>query len=239
MNPRTVAEDFVGEALGRSHREDPALPVTGGPAGNARLTAWTGIVLLVLFLIELATLLDVRSLLSWHVFVGVLLIPPALVKTASTTWRFARYYSGSQPYRKAGPPTLLLRVLGPLVVLSTLGVLGSGLTLVLVGPTTARQPISLVGANTLDLVMIHKAAFVLWAGATGIHVLGRLVPAARLTLSTPTKTGRIAGARLRAGVIWLALGAAVLGAVLALSLVGPYKSQPYFFDHGGHSHSKP
>jgi hypothetical protein len=31
----------------------------------------------VLFIAELVTLLDVRQLVSWHVIIGVLLVPPA------------------------------------------------------------------------------------------------------------------------------------------------------------------
>ena len=84
--PRLRAEALAvaDEAIGRGHRSDPVLTGSGGPAGNARLTAWTGLVLLALFLAELVTLLDVRGLLSWHVAIGVLLVPPALLKTAST-----------------------------------------------------------------------------------------------------------------------------------------------------------
>src|SRR6266581_6310590 len=129
---RTVAVDFARQAAGRSHRRDEVVGASGGPAGNARLTAWTGLLLLVLFGAELVTLLDVRGWLDWHIVIGVLLIPPALVKTASTGWRIVRYYTGSRAYRDAGPPTLVLRVLGPLVVLFTLAVLGSGVALILV-----------------------------------------------------------------------------------------------------------
>ena len=77
----------MATALGREHRTDPVVPDTGGPSGNARLTAWTGLFLLVLFIAELVTLLDVRGLIGWHLSVGVLLVPPALLKTATTGWR--------------------------------------------------------------------------------------------------------------------------------------------------------
>src|SRR3954470_5743399 len=97
LRQRHVAET-VEVALGRTHRDDPVLPGTGGPAGNAVLTAWTGLVLLVLGVAELLTLFDVRGLLSWHVAIGALLVPPALLKTASTGWRLVRYYTGNPPY---------------------------------------------------------------------------------------------------------------------------------------------
>src|SRR4249919_1797513 len=85
-------DETVSVALGRVHRRDPVLAGTGGPAGNALLTAWTGLVLLVLGVAELLTLINVRGLISWHVALGALLVPPALVKTASTGWRVVRYY---------------------------------------------------------------------------------------------------------------------------------------------------
>ena len=69
----------------------------GVPPGNARLTAWTGLVLLVLFLAELVTLLDVSGLISWHLALGVALGPPALLKTTTTGWRVVRYYTGTGP----------------------------------------------------------------------------------------------------------------------------------------------
>src|SRR5689334_6912276 len=134
-----LGEPVFEQAIGRQHRRDPVLPRTGGPAGNARLTAWTGLVLLALFLAELVTLLDVHGLMSWHVTIGALLIPPALLKTGSTGWRIVRYYRGNDAYRAAGPPPLLLRVLGPLVVFSTLAVLGTGIWLIVVGPDRSRS----------------------------------------------------------------------------------------------------
>jgi hypothetical protein len=67
-----------------------------------------------------------------RVGVGVLLVAVAALKIASTGWRFLRYYTGHRPYRQAGSPTTLLRILGPLVIASTVGVLGSGLWLIVV-----------------------------------------------------------------------------------------------------------
>ena len=43
------------EASGHRLRTDPARPGGGGPAGNARLTAWTGALLLVLVVAQLVT----------------------------------------------------------------------------------------------------------------------------------------------------------------------------------------
>jgi hypothetical protein len=105
-----------------------------GPVGNERLTAITAVVLLVLLALEGVTILAIRPLLSWHVFVGMLLIPPVTLKLASTGYRFWRYYSGSPEYVLRGPPHVLLRLLAPLVVVSTLAVFATGVGLLAFGP---------------------------------------------------------------------------------------------------------
>src|SRR5205823_3919476 len=91
----------------------------GGPDGNERLTAASGAVLFLLLAAEGVTILSIGQLLSPHVFIGMLLIPPVALKLASTGWRFARYYRGTREYREKGPPLLPLRLLAPVVVAST------------------------------------------------------------------------------------------------------------------------
>src|SRR3954469_11104275 len=130
--PEPVAQ-VVASALGREHRDDPVVDHSGGPAGNARLTAWLGLLLLLAFAVEGVTLLSVGSMMVVHIALGVVLVALVLGKTASTGWRILRYYLGNPAYRRAGPPPLLLRLLGPLVVIGSLAVLGSGLALVAVG----------------------------------------------------------------------------------------------------------
>jgi hypothetical protein len=204
---------LVAEATGRERRDDPVLARTGGPAGNAVLTAWTGVVLLVLSAAELLTLFDVRGLVSWHVAIGALLIPPALTKTTTTAWRMARYYLGDASYRAAGPPPIALRLLGPLVVVSTLGLLGTGVLLVLVGNDAGqRSLLSFVGFQ-VSWVTLHQGFFAVWVGATGLHLLGRLVPALLLT-SGRVPGLRVPGGRARTAVLGAAATLAVLVAVL-------------------------
>jgi hypothetical protein len=95
----------------------PDDPSSGsGVLGNERLTALAGAVLLVLIVVELATLPSIRALMSLHVFVGVALAGPPAVKTASTGWRFVRYYSQDPGYQRKGPPRPLLRALAPLLL---------------------------------------------------------------------------------------------------------------------------
>jgi hypothetical protein len=57
-----------------------------------------------------------------------------LLKMGSTGYRFVRYYTGSEPYVRKGPPALPLRLLGPVVIATSLGVIGSGIALALAGP---------------------------------------------------------------------------------------------------------
>ena len=68
----------------------------GGSQGNEHLTAVVAAVLLLLLFVEGATLLNMRSLLTVHVLVGLLLIPIVALKLGSTGWRMLRYYLGSE-----------------------------------------------------------------------------------------------------------------------------------------------
>jgi len=56
--------------------------------GNQRLTAATAIVLLILLAAEGATIPFIGQLVGPHIFIGVLLIPPVLMKLGSTGYRF-------------------------------------------------------------------------------------------------------------------------------------------------------
>jgi len=140
-----------------------------GVEANARLTGSTAGVLLVLLAVEGITVLEVSQLLRLHVFVGMLLVPPVLLKTVSTGYRFARYYTGDPPYVRRGPPHLILRVLGPIVGVLTFAVLATGIVL-LWAPSDWRH----------TTLFLHKATFVLWFAAMTVHVLGHLVDTYRL-----------------------------------------------------------
>jgi hypothetical protein len=225
---RRVFSGALAEASGREARKNPVVPGTGGPAGNALLTAWTALVLLVLSVGELLTLFDVRGLISWHVALGALLIPPAAMKTASTTWRMASYYLGRAPYREAGPPPLLMRMLGPLVVVSTLGLLATGLLLVLLGESTSHQTIVSVPGLRVDWVAAHQTFFAVWAAAAGLHVIGRIVPALRTTLVRGTSPGRtVPGWSARVLSVTAMLAAAAALAVVLVRADGSWASHAF------------
>ena len=63
----------------------------GGVEGNERLTGLAGAALFVILAAEGLTLLQMHQLISWHVFLGMLLVPLVLLKTASTMYRFGHY----------------------------------------------------------------------------------------------------------------------------------------------------
>src|SRR4029077_4465270 len=122
----------VPEAAGRASARGSwrAGPRAAGPRGDARLTTSTGLILLVLLGVEALTTLRLRSYLPVHIFLGLLLLPPVGLKLASTGWRVMRDYTGSAPYRHEGPPRLLLRLLAPVLVASTLSLFGTGVALI-------------------------------------------------------------------------------------------------------------
>jgi hypothetical protein len=231
--------DTIAEALGREHRADPVVAGTGGPAGNALLTAWTGLLLLVGSVAELLTLFDVRGLISWHVAVGALLVPPALMKSVSTGWRIARYYTGNRAYVDAGPPPLPLRLLGPLVVISTVGVLGSGILLVLVGSDSAHQSLVDILGFRIDWVTVHQVFFAVWATATGLHLLGRIVPALRITVARRGAPVGVPGGWSRRLLLALVAISAVALAVVLVRADGSWVGLRHFdFHHQERSESQ-
>jgi hypothetical protein len=176
---------------------------TVGPERNARLTAITGAVLLVLLAVEGFTLLSLRAMLSWHIFVGVLVVPIVVLKLGSTGYRFFRYYTHRPDYVQAGPPNLLLRLLGPVVVLTTVALLATGIALIVVGPGRGL------------VLNLHKASFIVWLAALGAHVLGHLgrtQGALRGELSSPDQLG---GSRWR---LLLVAGAVAIGAIAAVAV---------------------
>jgi hypothetical protein len=177
----------------------------GGTQGNARLTASTGVLLLVLLAVEGVTLLSVGSLLSLHIFIGLMLIPPVALKLASTGYRFVRYYTRDREYLRQGPPMLLMRMLvAPGLVAATMALLGTGVALLVIGPG---------GGVILGL---HKASFIVWVGAFAIHVLAYVTRLLRLVAADWGRSRAVPGTGLRYGFIALAL---VLGAILAVAVL--------------------
>lgn len=194
----------------------------GDPQGNERLTALTGAVLLVLFAAEGITILSVSRLLYWHYFLGLLLVGPVALKIGSTVYRFGRYYTGHRAYVRKGPPRLLLRILGPFLVLATIAVFGTG---ILLGVNKHSE--ILLG---FPLLFLHKVAFILWAAIAAVHVLAYVwrVPGLIGADTVGGRSGapaRVAarGRALRWSLVVLALGAGLLLAEWGGHLAGAWQ----------------
>ncbi len=190
-------------------------PVAGdGVAGNARLTGGAAALLLVLLAAEGATIPFVGRLIGPHIFIGVLLIPPVLLKLASTGYRFARYYSGNPPYRRKGPPPAAMRLLAPGVVATTLALFATGVWLMVEGPRNDT------------VVFLHKASFVAWVVMMTVHVLGHVLEVPRLAAPDWRRAGgreaALAGSGMRVSLLIASLLAGLVFALATLSLVAPW-----------------
>ena len=186
------------------------------PVGNERLTSSTGLVLLVLLAVETLTTIALRTYLNVHVFLGMLLLPPVVLKLASTGWRFMRYYTRNATYVAAGPPRLLLRALAPLLVASTLALFGTGVAMIVVGHRGG------------ELRTLHTFSFVAWGVLIAIHVLAYLRRVWRE--GTIDWRRNMDGARARRTVL---LGTLLAGVILAAATL---PQQRTVLHHGGHRH---
>jgi hypothetical protein len=200
------------------HESSPDEPERhGGAEGNERLTVITALVLLILLAAEGVTILRLGRLLTLHFFIGMLLLGPVALKAGSVTYRFFRYYTGSAPYVRKGPPAPLLRLLGPCLMLLTAGVFGSGVMLALVGPS-GRHP----------WLFIHKACFILWFGAMAIHVLAYLPRLPRLLYAEASgqpaaRAAQVIGGRgVRLSLLLASLAAGLVIAVLTTHLAAAW-----------------
>ncbi|HEX5448558.1 MAG TPA: hypothetical protein VFW85_00700 [Gaiellaceae bacterium] len=158
-----------------------------------------GAILLLLLAAEGATIPWIGQLLTPHVFIGLLLIPPVALKMASTGWRFLRYYRHDPAYLELGPPHPFMRFLvAPVTVLTTITLFGTGVLLVIEHPH---------GGPILGL---HKVSFVIWFGAMSLHVLAHL-----RTLGAQISK-RVPGSALLAALVAVSIAAGVAFAVLEL-----------------------
>jgi hypothetical protein len=185
----------------------------GHPRANRRLTASVAVVLLVLLAAEGFTILRVGRLLTAHVFIGMLLVPPVLLKMGSTMWRFGQYYLGNEEYRRKGPPLPLLRILGPVLIILTVVMFATGIALLL-GPLSIRSP----------MLQLHRISFILWFAVMVIHVLGHIVETARVAPRDWMRRtrGQVDGAGVRQ---WALAASLVVGLILAFAVVphvGPW-----------------
>lgn len=226
MSAREQTRDLAVPPTVPRTRARRAKSVTdGGTDGNELLTSMTGAVLIVLLAVLGITILRIHQLIWLHLFLGLVLIGPITIKMASTGYRFARYYTRNPAYRSKGPPEPLMRMTAPIVVGSTVVVFATGILLLIAGPSGRGQ-----------YLFLHKASFVIWLGATAVHVLGHLVDLRRSLLPTHEPSG-LSGSSPGTAGRWIALaGALVGGVVLAIALIpqfAPWTAQAALLHHHG------
>jgi hypothetical protein len=221
-----LARLVTAERPGRqSDRSEPLGP-GGGVDGNARLTGGAGAALFVILAVEAVTLLQIKQLISVHVFVGMLLVPLVLLKAGTTGYRFARYYTGHPSYRRKGPPHPILRFTGPLLVLSSLVLLGTGIALIALGRSVGHQ-----------YLWLHQATFFVWAALIVIHTIGHLRETATLTAADWQEHNfsggaehRLAGARARLSLLVVTLAVGTVLGIASLAWIGTW----HHLGHLGH-----
>ena len=118
-------------------------------------------------------------------------------------------------------------MLGPIVILSSVAVLGTGIGLVYAGPTH-RQP----------LLTLHQASFIIWLAVTSIHVLGHVLDASTTTwreLRDPHLSPSARRRRWRALALAISLIAGVGLATAVMPSASAWTSHQYdqFEQHRG------
>jgi hypothetical protein len=133
-----------------------------------RSTASTAAVLLIVLAVEGVTVLRVRLLLTPHVFLGMLLVLSVPVEDGRHDLAIRAVLHGRSGLPARGPPLPLLRLLGPIVVVLTASVLATGIALLL-GALSWRS----------QLLVLHRASFLVWFFVMTLQVLGHLLDSAR------------------------------------------------------------
>jgi hypothetical protein len=177
--------------------------------GNELLTAATGAVLIALLAVIGVTIISLTKLLWVHLFVGMLLLGPVVLKMSSTGYRFIRYYTADPRYRRKGPPPLPLRLIAPIVITTTVIVFASGVALLFIGPSSRGT-----------LLPIHKVSFFVWVAFMAIHVLAHLPTVAHaLRVDYAGDSVRRRALAGRSGRMLALLGALSAGVVLAVAVI--------------------
>jgi hypothetical protein len=200
-----------------SARERRRATGLGGADGNELLTIAAATVLTILLLAEGVTILQLNGLLGAHMFIGLVLIPPVLLKLASTGYRFTRYYAGSPVYRAKGPPQLPLRVLAPVLVAATVMVFATGVWLLLLGHRSDQ------------VLMLHKVSFIVWGGLFGVHFLAYSPRVAR-SLVDRSGARALGGGRARGALVVTAIAAGLALGLSLLSLIGGWHGRHDFHE---------
>jgi hypothetical protein len=182
--------------------------------GNLRLTALTGLALVLLLVSVYGTGVLFGDLRPAHFFTGFFIIPLLLAKLASVGWRFFHYYGRSARYRAAGPPWLLPRVLAVPLILSTIIAVSSGVILWALGMQHGTWS------------TIHTDSVVILLLLVGVHLAAHLRRAVRAIEGDRANTTR----RWRLAAVFLSVAG---GVALAIAMA---RFEPAWHDQPAHGH---
>ncbi|MFD1676365.1 hypothetical protein [Alicyclobacillus fodiniaquatilis] len=174
---------------------------------NERMTAIAGTILFILIVTQLIITANLHALLSVHIFVGVLLSGPIVIKMFSTGFKFVRYYTRNPIFVKSGTPNIWLRLLAPFLVLMTLLVFISGFSLAIIGPTHMGL-----------FFTIHAASVAIWLPLVAVHIYAHIRRATRVTFSDLRQhtSFRVKG---RNGRLGINLAGLIMGAIAAMVMI--------------------
>jgi hypothetical protein len=141
-----------------------------------------------------------------------LLVPVVAVKIGTTGYRFARYYRGTPAYAAKGPPPIILRLAGPMVVASTVALFATGIAAIA------------VGRSSRWILEAHKASFIVWFGLMTVHVLGHAIETPALAVADwRNEHPRLHGAAVRRGLLIGSLAVGIGLGFFALRWIGPWQ----------------
>jgi hypothetical protein len=146
----------------------------------------------------------------------MLLLGPVTLKAATVIYRFARYYTKSEPYRRKGPPAPLLRLIGPVIVLLTACVFGSGIMLAVTGPSYGY-------GGPSGWLVVHRISFLAWAFFIVIHVLAYVPRLPRLLAAEARGTALLGGRGTRLALLIASLLAGLVIALLTVHLASKWE----------------
>jgi hypothetical protein len=185
---------------------------SGGANGTEILTSAVAAVLVGLLAAEWITVVHMQGLLSAHMFLGLVLIPPVALKLGSTGYRMVNYYADSRAYRRLGPPVLPLRLMAPVFAASTIALLASGW--LLLG----------LGHKSNALVTIHKLSAIVFGVTLAAHFLAyipRVVRSVRTDWAAARRRA-VPGAGVRAMLVAAAVGGGIALALALLPMINAY-----------------
>jgi hypothetical protein len=170
-------------------------------AANARLTSAVSLVLMVLFALEIGTvvagardLAQLHVILDTHVIAGFMIVALLIPKLISIGYRLIGYYRGDPAFVRMGPPPPALRVIGPILTATCLVLVASGV-LALLGPVSARA----------GFLFAHKVSFYLLLPQICYHTAAHLSEALRNGRADLERGAKPAGRRTRVAAVLLGL----------------------------------